>query len=192
VEKKLHEQVAEVGASHPQAPVEVWYQDEARLGLKPIVRRVWARRGQRPHVPSQTRYEWLYVYGFVHPERGETYWLILPTVSIQAMSLALREFARDVGAGPAKQVVLVLDQAGWHTSGKVTVPEGITLMPLPAKTPELQPAERLWPLVREGVANRAFPDVNALQERLVERCLQLRQEPEQIRALTRYHWLPAS
>ena len=191
MEKKLHEQVAEVGASHPQALVEVWYQDEARLGLKPIVRRVWARRGQRPRAPSQTRYEWLYVDGFVHPERGATYWLILPTVSIEAMTLALREFARDVGAGPAKQVVLVLDQAGWHTSGKVRVPEGLTLMPLPAKTPELQPAERLWPLVREGVANQVFGTVQALQERLVERCLELRRVPEQIRALTCYHWLPA-
>ncbi len=191
MEKKLHDQVGALSAAQPQATVEVWYQDEARLGLKPIVRRVWARRGQRPRAPSQTRYEWLYVYGFVHPEGGETYWLVLPTVSIEAMSLALGEFARDVGAGPAKQVVLVLDQAGWHTSGKVTVPEGITLMPLPAKTPELQPAERLWPLVREGVANRVFPDMNALQARLVERCLQLRQLPEQIRALTRYYWLPA-
>ena len=107
------------------------------------------------------------------------------------MTLALREFARDVGTGLTKQIVLVLDQAGWHTSGKVKVPAGIRLMPLPAKTPELQPTERLWPLVREGVANRAIPDLNALQARLVERCLQLRQEPEQIRALTRSHWHPA-
>ncbi len=191
MEKKLHDQVGAVSAAQPQAVVEVWYQDEARLGLKPIVRRVWARRGQRPRTPSQTRYEWLYVYGFVHPQRGETYWLILPTVSIAAMTLALREFARDVGAGLTKQIVLVLDQAGWHTSGKVTVPEGVTLLPLPAKTPELQPAERLWPLVREGVANRAFPTMQALQAQLVERCLQLRQVPAQIRALTRYHWLPA-
>ena len=191
MEQKLHDQVGAVSAAQPQAVVEVWYQDEARLGLKPIVRRVWARRGQRPRTPSQTRYEWLYVYGFVHPQRGETYWLILPTVSIAAMTLALREFARDVGAGLTKQIVLVLDQAGWHTSGKVTVPEGVTLLPLPAKTPELQPAQRLWPLVREGVANRAFPTMQALQAQLVERCLQLRQVPAQIRALTRYHWLPA-
>ena len=190
MEKKLHDQVAEVGASHPQAAVEVWYQDEARLGLKPVVRRVWARRGQRPRAPSQTRYEWLYVYGFVHPQRGETYWLILPTVSIEAMTLALWEFARDVGAGPSKQVVLVLDQAGWHMSRKVRLPEGLSLVPRPAKTPELQPAERLWPLVREGVANRAFADIEGLQERLVERCLQLRHVPEQIHALTCYHWLP--
>ena len=171
--------------------MEVWCQDEARLGLKPIVRRVWTRRGHRPHAPSQTRYDWLYVYGFVHPRSGATYWLILPTVNIQAMSLALQEFARDVGAGATKQIVLVVDQAGWHLSGQVVVPDGIELLPLPAHTPELQPAERLWPVVREGVANQAFVDMDALQDRLVERCLEVRQQTEQIRDLTSYHWLPA-
>lgn len=191
MEKKLHDQLAEVSAQHPDATVEVWWEDEARLGLKPVMRRVWARRGQRPRAPSQTRYEWLYVYGFVHPVRGETYWLILPTVSIEAMSVALREFARDVGVGKDNQVVLVLDGAGWHRSGKVEVPEGLTLVGLPPYTPELQPAERLWPLVREGVANQAFRDLDALQERLVERCCQVRQAREQVRDRTRYHWLPA-
>ena len=130
------------------------------------------------------------MYGFVHPLRGETYWLILPTVNLQAMSLALHEFARDMGAGGAKQIVLVVDQAGWHTSDKVMRPDGISLVALPAPTPELQPTERLWPLVREGVANQAFPDMDALQERLVDRCLQLRQMTDQIHALTHYHWLP--
>lgn len=192
MEKKLADHVAEVGAAHPEASVEVWYQDEARLGLQPIVRRVWARCGQRPRAPAQTRYEWLYVYGFVHPVQGDTYWLILPVVNIQAMSLALQEFARDVGAGATKHIVLVVDQAGWHTSARVVIPEGISLVPLPAHTPELQPAERLWPLVREGVANAVFPDVDALQDQLVDRCLQLRQLPDQIRALTHYHWLPTS
>lgn len=61
MEKNLHDQVGAVSAAQPEAVVEVWYQDEARLGLKPIVRRVWARRGQRPRTPSQTRDEWLSV-----------------------------------------------------------------------------------------------------------------------------------
>ena len=171
--------------------MEVWCQDEARLGRKPIVRWVWTRRGQRPHAPSQTRYAWLYVYGFVHRSSGATYWLILPTVNIQAMRLAWQEFARDVGAGTATQIGRVVDQAGWHTRGQVVIPDGITLLPLPAHTPELQPAERRWPVVREGVANQAFWDVDALQDRLVERCLALRQQTDQIRDLTSYHWLPA-
>lgn len=74
---------------------------------------------------------------------GDTYWLILPTVNTEAMTLALAEFARAVGAGRDKQILLLVDNAGWHRSTALVVPDGIELVYLPAATPELQPAERL-------------------------------------------------
>jgi hypothetical protein len=71
-----------------------------RLGLKPIVRRVWAPRGRRPTARFRRRYEWLYVYGFWRPKSGEVFWLILPTVNVAVFSLALSHFAKEeVGAG---------------------------------------------------------------------------------------------
>jgi len=86
-------------------------------------------------------------------------------------------------------VLLVLDQAGWYTGKKVEVPEGIDLEFLPpAKSPELQPAERLWPLINESVANRCFEEIEELEEALVERCLALLGEEELIRSTTNYHW----
>lgn len=188
MEKKLQQRVGQVAAT--TGAVEVWYQDEARLGLKPILRRVWARRGCRPHVVSRTRYEWVYVYGFVHPISGRCYWLILPTVNTAVMSQALAEFARDVGAGPEQPIVLVLDNAGWHTSHDLVVPPGIELVFLPAYTPELQPAERLWPLIREGMANQSFADIEAVQARLVDRCLAVSATRDVVRAHTNFHWLP--
>jgi len=74
-------------------PVEIWAQDECRLGLKPILRRVWTKCGQRPQAVSQIRYEWTYVYGFVRPTTGETHWLILPHVSKEYFEIALNSFA---------------------------------------------------------------------------------------------------
>lgn len=68
--------------------------------------------------------------------------------------MALHEFAREVAAGEGKRILLVLDQAGWHTSGEVEIPEGIEFEFLPSGSPELQPAERLWPLTNEAIANR--------------------------------------
>jgi hypothetical protein len=114
--------------SSSPVPVEVWAMDEHRLGLKPIVRRVWVPRRTAPTVKVYPRYTWLYLYGFVQPETGKTFWLLLPTVNIAMMNLALREFASAVGAGASKRVVLVLDGAGWHTSAAVVIPEGIELM----------------------------------------------------------------
>jgi hypothetical protein len=64
-------------------------QDEARLGLKPVIRRVWAPVGKRPVARFNRGYKWTYLYGFVHPESGEVYWLILPTVNTELFSMAL-------------------------------------------------------------------------------------------------------
>lgn len=190
MEKKLTATVAEVQTAHPTARVEVWSQDEARIGLKPIVRRIWAKRGSRPRARNHPRYQWLYAYGFVHPTSGQTWWVILPTVRTSVMSLALRAFATAQGVGPDKQIILVLDGAGWHTSGKLEVPAGIHLVRLPADTPELQPAERLWPLLHEPVANRTFADLSALEAVLVTRCATLSAQQAIIKGRTHYHWWP--
>jgi len=92
--------------------VELWAEDEARLGLKPVMRRVWAPVGQRPTARLKRGYEWTYLYGFVRPTTGEVYWLILPTVNKELFSMALKEFTREVGAGKDKGILLVVDQAG--------------------------------------------------------------------------------
>jgi transposase len=176
--------------AHPAAKVELWSEDEHRLGLKPVLRRVWSPVGERPLVGVHHRYEWTYLYAFARPKSGEVHWLVLPRVNAEVFSLALESFAREVGAGTKKRILLVLDQAGWHTSPRLRVPEGIHLEFLPPRSPELQPAERLWPLSNEGVANRHFEEMDDLEEALVERCVSLHEQPDLIRSYTRYHWWP--
>jgi hypothetical protein len=124
-------------------------------------------------------------------DRRGVHWLILPTVNAEVFSLALENFAREVGAGKRKRILLlVLDRAGWHTAKKLRVPEGIHLEFLPSHSPELQPSERLWPLSDEGVANRYFEEIGDLEKALVERCVALGDQPEVIRSYIRYHWWP--
>ena len=79
--KKLAQRLVEIRRQHPKAKVEVWAMDEHRLGLKPVLRRVWVERGQQPIANVHWRYEWLWLYGFVHPKTGETYFWILPKVN---------------------------------------------------------------------------------------------------------------
>lgn len=177
-----------IGRHHPTAAVEIWSQDEARLGLVPIVRRVWASKGKRPLAHQRRSYEWVYVYGFVRPSTGDVEWLLLPTVNTKLFQLALDYFADAVGAGPTKRIVLILDRAGWHMSKGLVVPEGIYLLPLPAYSPELQPAEKLWPLLREAVANKVFENMDALEDHLVTRCRELRGQPELISSQTLFGW----
>jgi transposase len=179
-----------VSQAHPQATLRVWTMDEHRLGLLPIIKRVWARKGRRPRAPVRRRYQWRSVYGFVRPRTGTTWWCLLPTVSLDAFALALATFARDEEIDADHRAVLVVDQAGWHTSAKLPLPDGIDLVFLPAYSPELAPAERLWRLVDEPVANRSFATLDELEAVLVPRCQALAQQRRRIKSLTRYHWWP--
>jgi transposase len=177
--------------AHPQAErVELWAEDETPLGLKPVIRRVWAPVGERPTARFKRAYKWTYLYGFVHPQSGQLFWMILPTVNTELFSLALGEFAKEVGAGKERRILLVVDKAGWHTAGEVDLPEGIHLEFLPKGSPELMPAERLWALTNEALANGLFEEIEEVEEALVRRCIELLDQPEAVRYLTNYHWWP--
>ncbi len=175
-------------AQYSLAEVDVWAQDEQRVGLQPILRRVWAPRGARPVVRGRPKYAWVWGYGFVRPATGQAEWLLLPRVNRASFEVALAQFARAAGAGPRKRVVLVLARAGWHTTEALTVPAGVHLAFLPAHSPELQPAERLWPLCDEGVANQLFASIAELEAAVARRLVALKDEV--VRALPQYHWWP--
>ncbi len=186
--KKLASRVEQLRAEEPARPVELWCEDECRLGLVPLVRRVWAPKGRRPAAPHEVKREWLYVYGFVRPGTAETFWLLLPEANTAWMGLALAEWARWADPEGRKRLVLVTDRAGWHTSGKLAVPGQVELFPLPANTPELQPVESAWPLLREVVANEAFDGLEPLTDRLADRCQEFMEHPEAVQAVVAHDW----
>ena len=93
--KKLEEQ-------YPEAQVDLWFFDEHRVGLKPIIRKVWSPMGKRPTAIVSHRYEWLYVYGFVKPATGETLWYLIPRVNTLWLNLVYESFASDVGISQKK------------------------------------------------------------------------------------------
>lgn len=144
--------------------------DEHRVGLKPVIRRIWVDELTVPtanvnwrkvlrteySVRRALRFKWLWLYGFVHPHSGQTYWWILPYVNIELFNKVLADFAQHFGIGIDKQVILVVDQAGWHRSQQVKVPQGLHLEFLPSHSPELQPAERLWTITNEPIACSRF------------------------------------
>jgi len=179
-----------MNAAHPTATLAIWAEDEHRLGVLPVVRRVWAPQGQRPLAHVRRHDEWLYVYGFVRPATGQSWWCLLPTVNAEAMSLALATFARAEGIDAHHRAMLVVDQAGWHIAHDLLLPEGIDLVLLPAQSPELQPAERLWTLLDDPIANRAWADLDALEAVLIDRCRTLEAEPSRLKAHTHFHWWP--
>lgn len=155
------------------------------------MRRQWSPRGTRPVATARPCYQWLWLYAAVQPQSGRVFWLVLPYLNAQLMQRFLDEFARThVTAG--KRIVMLVDGAAAHRAKCLQVPERITLMRLPAYTPELNPTERLWSLVREGVANRDFDSLDQLEQTVCTRCQKISAAPAQVTALTNYHWLPTA
>jgi transposase len=183
--------VRRLRSAHPGKRVEVWAEDEARLGLKPITRRVWWLKGCRPRSSGRTKYEWLYVYGFARPRTGETFTVILPRVNVERMAVALATFAAHADPGGEKILVLVVDRAGWHTAKRLAVPPNVRLHFLPPCTPELQPVEPFWALVREGVANDTFARLADLRRVVRRRCRRLAQDRATVTGAIGFRWAAA-
>lgn len=173
---------------HPDKDVELWFEDEARLGLQPTMRRVWALKGSRPIAPSDTHYEWLYAYAFIRPSSGENFWLLLPTVNAVVMSIALQEFVLGIDPEQTKMILLVIDGAGFHIAHDLRLPENVILRFLPSHTPELQPVESAWPLLREATHNQRFEDLADLEGTLIQRCQYLAAHPDVVHGRTGFAW----
>ena len=141
--------------------VELWFQDEARIGQKGRLCHRWWTRGKRPPGLCDQRFEWTYIYGAVAPATGQSFALVLPYADKQMMNLYLAEFAKTIP--DHVHVVMVLDGAGWHGKAALNVPDNITLVPLPAYSPELNPVERLWLYLKETYLSLCvFPDRAAI------------------------------
>ena len=164
--------------------------DEHRVGLHSTVRRVWAPTGRALSASVQMVYHWLYLFAWVRPTTGDTFWLLLPTVSLEVMALAWREFAAAVGASVTHPIWVVWDQAGWHGAVPEDLAPGFRVFFLPSHSPELQPAERLWQFIDEPVVNKAFSSMTDLENVLEERARYLMAHPETLQATTCFHWWP--
>jgi len=111
-------------------PVEIWWQDEARVGQQGTLTYVWAEKGSRPRALRDQRRQSAYLFGAVCPARAVGAALVLPCANARTMNKHLAEISTQVAAGA--HAVILLDGAGWHqTGGKLRLPQNISLLKLP-------------------------------------------------------------
>lgn len=173
--------------------VEVWFRaaarrrrDEARFGQQGTLTTVWAPKGSSPTAVKQTEYESLYLYAAVNPLTGRSSAMLAPRVNTDYMNAHLRFISEEAGKGT--HVVLVLDGAGWHKSGWLKVPENVTLLYLPPRSPELNPVERVWRHMRQRyTSNRAYADYDHLFEEV--KAAWNRVDPATLASITATEWV---
>ena len=167
--------------------IEIWFQDEARIGQKNKIARRWPSAAPVPvrpvtsalppptsSVPSALR-------------QGKGAALILPTCNTEAMNLHLAEIAEMVA--PGAHAALLVDQAGWHLSTRLIVPPNITIIALPPKCPELNPVENVWQFMRDNwLSNRVFKSYDDLVDHCCEAWNNLGDNPWRIMSIGLRQW----
>jgi hypothetical protein len=158
-----------------------------RVGQKTHRTRLWARTGTRPRQVADLRTGCAYLYGAICPERGTGAAMVMQRADTQGMQLHLDEISANVA--PGAHAILILDQAGWHTTGKLNVPGNITLLPLPPRSPELNPAENIWEYLRQRwLSNRIFPTYDHILDAVCDAWNRLIADPARITSIGTRSW----
>lgn len=162
--------------------------DEASFGRITSPARAWAPQGIRPVVKCQQVREYVNLYGAVCPETGESFFSILPFCNTECVNAFLKELSERF---PDDYIILIGDNASWHKSEQMKLPENIELLFIPPRTPEMNPIEQVWEAIREdGFKNRFFQTLDEVENKIFEVVGQLTKEI--ISRLTFRSWLPAS
>jgi transposase len=166
-----------IAAEHPSQRLRVYFQDESRFGQQGTTTNVWAKTGSRPTAVRQTEYEYLWALGAVCPETGHAEGLLSPQLNTKIVNEFLGQFAKSLPAD--EHAVMIWDGAGFHTSGQLRVPDNITLVKLPAYSPELNPIENLWHYLKSHFwSNRTYADYDGLEQAAVDAWRKAALDPE--------------
>lgn len=172
-------------------PVLKMAQDEACFGRISTLRRSWAPKHIRPLTPRQVIREYTYVYAVVAPKDGKMVSLVLPSADTSMMNLFLQHVSHTFSK---YFLVIQVDQAGWHSSKELIIPENIRLIPQPAYSPELNPVEHIWEELREkAFSNRVFVSLDAVIDTLCDQLQRLEDNSKLLRSMTYFpHFRMAS
>jgi hypothetical protein len=147
----------------------------------------WAPCKVRPSVGAQLIREFVYVFGAISPVDGCHDSLILPYANTQCMNRFLAELS---ARHPGDYILMILDNAGWHRSGELEIPENMELAPLPPYCPDLNPEEQVWDELREkAFGNRVFNSLNAVADAGMVGLQKLESDPVSIQRLAGRDWI---
>ena len=148
----------------PESKIRVMFMDEAVFGRISDPSSCWAPMGVRPAVPCQVVREYVYVYGAVEPQSGDDYFLIMPKCNTEMTNIFLDGLSKKLGRD---YLLLGADNASWHTSKDLNIPDNIRFFFIPPRTPEMNPTEQIWQEIRKlGFKNILFDSIASVVDQL--------------------------
>jgi hypothetical protein len=179
--------IAKMGDKAKGKRIEIWFQDEARVGQKTSLVYQWAKRGTRPTQLKDQRYKWAYIFGAICPHLCKAAAWVMPTVNAQTFNKHLEEISSV--AGDDAIAIVILDRAGWHGAKTLNIPENICLMPLPPYSPELNPIENVWQYLRQNyLSTRVFESDEEIIDACYDAWMSLINLPDVMKSITERDW----
>jgi transposase len=167
--------------------VDIWFQDEARFGQQNTTTRLWAEKGSRPRAVKQQQFEYAYLFGAVCPGTGETEALLAPLVNKEVMIQHLEQISMTTK--PGRHAVVIMDGAGWHTQDIAKDINNVSIIKLPAYSPELNPIEQVWSWLRQHhLANRCFNGYEDILNACTSAWNHFRQDSQRVIKLCSRDW----
>ena len=147
--------------------VVLWVYDEMRYGLHPLLRKMWSLIGTRVIAPVNRRFKWGYVFGAISVEGGHSEFIYADGLSKEMDALFINQISKST---PDKVHVVIGDGAGFHhkqnSDGELALPENIHILTLPPYSPELNPIEKLWDVIKDDICNVCWDNMEALEAKL--------------------------
>lgn len=166
--------------------IDIWFQDESRIGQQGSITRVWHTKGERPRLNRQQQFEYAYLYGAICPQNGNAVGLALPVANTEGMRLHLQEISQVVPSG--RHAVVVMDGAGWHQQ-YLNLPN-VSIVKLPAYAPELNPAEQVWQWIKSRhLSNRCYSSYEQIIDAICEAWNCFAAQPDLVKSIGSRDWI---
>jgi hypothetical protein len=162
--------------------VNLYFQDEARFGMMTHLGRYLTASGIKPIVSYQHVFKTTYLYGSYSPINGDSFVWEINGVNTAVFEAYLKEFSQYK---PNEYKIVVIDNAGFHSTKNIEVPENIFLLRIPPYAPELNPCEQVWQYIKNRYKNQRFQTMDKLTDWLHDMVNQM--SPEIIKSITGNH-----
>lgn len=191
LKKLLPQSVKLLRKRFPGKAIQLWFQDEARIGQQGTVCRMWADTGSCPRAIRQTNYKWTYLFGSVCPLTGKSHGWRMPYANTWIMNLYLKDFSKQLASNV--HALMVMDGAGWHSSNDLEIPDNVSILLLPLYSPELNPTELIWRLLRQRkLSNRLYPTIDDLEAAVDDAWLWISNQQEELSSLCLFPWIESA
>jgi transposase len=163
----------------------IFFEDETRIGLMVILRRVLTVMGVKPVSNFQHRFENFYVYGAVEPSTGERFFLELPYLNSEMFQIFIDEFSKKYGDTIN---IMVVDNGRYHIARALEIPRNVEFVFLPPYSPELNPIERLWQFIKDKLASvGVFKNLEEVQKKVED--ILIRLTSSEVQSITGYQYI---